>query len=354
MRAIVAHAPHDLRIETFPGAEPLPPAPPAGQVRVRMAAGGICGSDLHYYHDGGFGVVRIKQPMTLGHEAAGRVEALGAGVSGLVAGDLVAVNPSQNCGHCAPCKTGRPRHCEDMRFNGSAMRFPHVQGLFRELIDVPSGRAFAMPAGVTPAEASLCEPFAVALHAVNQAGGVAGKRVLVSGCGPIGVLVIVAARIAGARQIVATDVAPHSLAMARTFGSDVVVDVGAGPDALAPFSVGRGELDAAFECSGSPRAFAPVVGTLRPGATLVAVGLGGDVTVPMNTLVAKEIAVVGTFRFDAEFAEAARLIGSRKVDLKPMISAVYPLDQALAAFDHASDKSRATKVVIDLSAAGIS
>jgi L-idonate 5-dehydrogenase len=351
MRALVAHAPHDLRIEAFPADAPLPAAPAPGHVRVRMAAGGICGSDLHYYHDGGFGVVRIRQPMTLGHEASGHVVARGEGVEGLPDGTLVAVNPSQPCGTCGPCTAGRPRHCEDMRFNGSAMRTPHEQGLFRETIDVPAGRAFAMPAGLTPAEAALCEPFAVALHAVAQGGGVEGARVLVSGCGPIGILAIVAARHGGAREIIATDITPHALAMARRFGADHVVDASGGAEALAPWSAGRGTVDAAFECSGSPRAIAPVVGALRPGGTMVAVGLGGDAPMPLNAIVAKEIRIVGTFRFDAEFAVAARLIGSRAVDLRPMISAVYPFGEALAAFDHASDKARATKVVIDLSAA---
>lgn len=347
MRAIVCHGAHDLRVE--PLADP-PEGPEPGHVRVRMAAGGICGSDLHYHHDGGFGVVRIREPMTLGHEASGVVEALGEGVTGLAAGQLVAVNPSQPCGVCDNCRSGAERYCPEMRFNGSAMRFPHVQGLFREVVDVPAGRLFAMGAGVTAAEAALCEPFAVALHAIGQAGDVAGKRVLVTGCGPIGVLVIVAARLRGAAEIVATDVTPHSLAMAARFGADHARDVAAGAEALAPWQEGKGQIDVAFECSGNPRAWAPAIAALRPGGTMVAVGIGGDVAVPMNAVVAKELRLVGTFRFDREFAEAARLIGTGEVDLGPVISATYPLDEALEAFTHASDKSRATKVVIALGA----
>jgi L-idonate 5-dehydrogenase len=346
MRAVICHGAHDLRVEAF-SEEPGPLAP--GHVRIRMAAGGICGSDLHYHHDGGFGVVRVREPMALGHEASGIVEALGEGVGGLAVGALVAVNPSQPCGVCEPCRSGHERHCVDMRFNGSAMRFPHVQGLFRERVDVPATRAFAMGPGVAAEEAALCEPFAVALHAVRQAGDIAGKRVLVTGCGPIGVLVIVAARLAGASEIVATDIAPHSLAMARRFGADSCIDVGQGADALAPWQQGKGSLDAAFECSGNARAYGPAIAALRPRGVMVAVGIGGEAALPMNAIVAKEIALVGTFRFDVEFAEAARLIGSRLVDLKPMISAVYPMEKALEAFEHASDKSRATKVAIALS-----
>lgn len=363
MRAITVHAARDLRIEPFTAEPPLPASPPEGHVRVAMEAGGICGSDLHYVQDGGFGLVRVAQPMALGHEASGRVAALGAGVVGLGVGDLVAVNPSQPCGRCDSCVSGQRHHCTEMRFNGSAMRFPHVQGLFRGLVDVPAERAFALPARIAAAEAALCEPLAVALHAVRQAagpaassghGGVAGlldgRRVLVSGCGPIGILVIVAARLAGAAEVIAADIAPHALAMASTFGAAEAVDMRA-PGGLAPWSQGKGSLDVAFECSGSPRAFAPAIAALRPRGTLCVVGIGGDVPVPMNSVVAKELSLVGSFRFDPEFAEAARLVGAGAVDLKPMISGVYPFDAAHEAFDHAADKARATKIVIDLTGA---
>ena len=349
MRSVVIHAPHDLRIEDagFP-IEELG----AGMVRIRMAAGGICGSDLHYFHNGGFGVVRIKEPMALGHEASGHVDAVGSGVSGVKVGDLVAVNPSVPCDSCSYCKAGMRNHCTDMRFNGSAMRFPHVQGMFRECMSVDAERALVLPKGVKPEEAALCEPFAVALHAVKQAGDLTGRTVLVSGCGPIGVLVIVAAKLAGAAKIVATDITPHSLAMATRFGAAEALNVAAGADVLAPYAEGKGNVDVAFECSGNPQAIGGAISVLRPKGRMVLVGLGGDCPMPMNTIVAKELSVCGTFRFDQEFAEAAALIGSRKVDLGALISAVYPIEQAVDAFHHASDRTRATKVAIALSPTG--
>lgn len=125
MLAIVIHGPHDLRIESRETTQPK-----EGQVLVRIEAGGICGSDLHYYHHGGFGAVRVRHPMILGHEIAGRIAATGPGVTGLAVGDVVAVNPSQPCGHCAMCLSGLSNHCTDMRFYGSAMRNPHVEGDF--------------------------------------------------------------------------------------------------------------------------------------------------------------------------------------------------------------------------------
>jgi L-idonate 5-dehydrogenase len=345
MRAIVCHGAGDIRVERDP--QELGPLQP-GFVRVRMKAGGICGSDLHYALHGGFGTVRIREPMTLGHEAAGEIEAVAADVTSLRPGQLAAVNPSQPCGRCAACQAGVERHCTDMRFNGSAMRFPHVHGLFRETIDVPAGRVFAMPSGVTAAEAALCEPFAVALHAVAQAGDVAGRRVLVTGCGPIGALVIAAARLKGASEIVATDISAHALAIAMRMGAGHVLDVTTGAGALAPWQEGKGLIDAVFECSGSPHAWGPALAALRPQGAMVAVGLGGDIPVPMNMVVAKEIRVVGTFRFDREYAEAAALVASRSVDLTPLITEIYPLDRASDAFAHAADKARATKVLVAL------
>jgi L-idonate 5-dehydrogenase len=345
MRAIVIHAPHDLRVEEFSAAEQ---AIGPRDVRVRMAAGGICGSDLHYFHQGGFGTVRIREPMALGHEAAGHVEAVGSQVLDVAPGDLVAVNPSVPCGTCPSCLRGERNHCEDMKFNGSAMRFPHVQGMFRETMTVARDRVFRMGAGVGPGEAALCEPFAVALHAVRQAGELAGKTVLVSGCGPIGVLVVVAARLAGAERVIATDITEHSLAVAAGFGASDCINVANGAAGLAPFLESRGRIDACFECSGNAQAIAAVIGTLKPKGRMVLVGLGGDCPMPMNTIVAKELVVRGTFRFDEEFAVATDLIARRVVDLRPMISATYPMEEAVEAFGHASDRKRATKVQLTL------
>jgi len=350
MRAIVIHAAHDLRVQDFDLPEA---APAAGDVLVRMAAGGICGSDLHYYHQGGFGDVRVKQPMALGHEAAGFVAAVGSGVKALSVGDLVAVNPSSPCEACQYCRLGLRHHCEAMRFNGSAMRFPHEQGLFRAEIVVPEARAPKLPAGTRPAEAALCEPFAVCLHAVAQAGDLKGATVLVSGCGPIGVLTIVAARLAGAARILALDIARQSLDMAARMGADEVFDVSGGAEALLPFAAGKGRVDCAFECSGAPQAMAGIIPLLRPRGRLVLVGLGADAALPVNAVVAKEIQIAGSFRFDREFDAAARLIGSRTVDLAPIVSAVYPMEEAVAAFERAGDRSRAAKVAIALSEQGL-
>src|SRR4051794_4481469 len=339
MRAAVLHAAKDLRIEEVA-------APPLGSrdVEVRIEAGGICGSDLHYYFDGGFGTVRLKEPMILGHEIAGTVARIGAEVAGVKAGQRVAVNPSRPCGQCGYCQEGKQQHCLDMRFYGSAMRFPHVQGGFRELLVCDATQAVAVPAAMSAAQAAFAEPFAVCLHAVNRAGPLLGKRVLVTGAGPIGALTVIAARRAGALEIVATDVADAPLAAARTVGADATINV-TEKDALARYQADNGYFDVMFEASGKPQALAGGLGVVRPGGIVVQIGIaGGEMSVPMNVVVAKEIDLRGTFRFHSEFVLAVALIGGGLVDVMPLLTATVPLAEANEAFALAADRRKAMKV----------
>src|SRR5260370_1604601 len=192
MRAVVIHAPKDLRIDSCPD-----PAPGAGEVRVELGGGGTGGSALHYYHRGGFGTVRIQQPMALGHEISGVIAAVGSDVPHLKPGMRVAVNPSQPCGVCLHCREGKHNQCLDMRFMGSAMRMPHIQGGFREHVTVDASQALPIADSLSLGEAAMAEPLAVCLHAGKQAGPLLGKRVLVTGCGPIGALMVVVARYGG-------------------------------------------------------------------------------------------------------------------------------------------------------------
>ncbi|WP_029008975.1 L-idonate 5-dehydrogenase [Azospirillum halopraeferens] len=342
MRAVVIHAPRDLRVEEMACGDPGP-----GEVRVRLGVGGICGSDLHYYQHGGFGAIRLREPMVLGHEVAGTVAAVGAGVAGVAPGDRVTVNPGVPCGDCVYCREGLRNQCLDMRFYGSAMRFPHVQGAFREEMVIAAEQAFAVGDAVTLEEAACAEPLSVCLHAVTRAGSLVGKRVLVSGCGPIGCLMVMAARFAGAQEIVACDVIPAPLALATRIGADAGVNVAEGAG-LAGERRDKGRFDVTFECSGNPRALAEAVEVTRPRGTVVLVGLGGDVPLPMNAVVAKELHLHGTFRFDTEFARAAGLIARRRIDVRPVVTATLPLDRARDAFDLAADRSRSMKVQIIL------
>lgn len=335
------YGPHDLRIEHEEVQDPS-----AGQVLLRIGAGGICGSDLHYYHDGGFGPVRLREPIILGHELSGTVEAVGPGVHGIAPGDRVAVNPSRPCGECRYCRAGMRQHCLSMRFYGSALRFPHEQGGFRDRMVVQAAQCEQIGPATSLAEAAVAEPLAVCLHALNQAGPLAGRRVLVCGAGPIGALTVAVAASAGAAEIVVTDLHDMPLAVASAMGATRAVNVGRDPQALEPYCADKGSFDVAFECSAAAPALRTAVAAVRPQGTIVQVGVTGDLPLPVNLLVGKEIRLVGTHRFDAEFAQAVRLIDDHVIDVGPVITASFPLEDAQTAFAWAADRRRAVKVQI--------
>lgn len=345
MRALVCHAPQDLRLDAL---DPGLPGP--GELGVRVAYGGICGSDLHYYQHGGFGTVRIREPMVLGHEVSGIVETLGEGVTGFRVGQHIAISPSRPCGQCRYCQLGLHNHCLDMRFYGSAMRFPHIQGAFRERLVIQAAQAHAVSDRLSLAQAALAEPLSVGLHAIQRAGSVLGQQVLVTGCGPIGALLIGALRRAGAARIVAADIAELPLTTARRMGADETLNLAQNPEALAPYAADKGTFDVMFEASGSDKALRAGLDVVRPRGVVVTVGLGGEVALPMNQVVAKELEMRGTFRFHAEFGTAVRFLDEGLVDGSPVISHTLGLDRALDAFRLATDKGQAMKVQIDFGA----
>lgn len=341
MRALYAHAARDLRLASCDAG-----APAEGEVRLRLARGGICGSDLHYFQHGGFGAVRLKEPMILGHEVSGVVEAVGAGVEGLAEGDLVAVSPSRPCRGCGECLRGLPNQCLNMRFYGSAMPFPHIQGAFREVLIADAAQCVKAD-GLSAAEAAMAEPLSVTLHAAKRAGDLMGKRVLVTGCGPIGVLAILAARRAGAEEIIATDIADTVLGFAKSAGADVTLNTMTDPEALAQYATGKGTIDVLFECSGAEPALRGGVAVLRPRGQVIQLGLSGDMSLPMMAITAKELELKGSFRFHGEFRTAVALMRKGLIDVKPLLTHSFPLDGFQEAFDTASDRSRAMKVQLE-------
>lgn len=345
MKAIVCHAPEDLRLDNFET-----DALGAHQLQVDVAYGGICGSDLHYYQHGGFGTVRIKEPMVLGHEVSGIVRVVGSAVQSFQAGQRIAISPSRPCVQCQYCQKGQHNHCLDMRFFGSAMRFPHVQGAFRQTLVIDASQAHRLNDSLSLSLAALAEPLSVGLHAIQRAGSVFGKQVLVTGCGPIGTLLIGALRRAGAARIVAIDIADKPLECARAMGADETINIAKHPEALAPFAVNKGVFDVMFEASGNDRALRSGLDVVAPRGVIVSIGLGGDSTLPLNQLVGKELELRGTFRFHEEFAVAVRFLNEGLIDGRPVISHVMDFDDAIHAFELASDKSQAMKVQINFGA----
>lgn len=317
--------------------------PDKGDVIVAVANGGICGSDIHYYHDGGIGSIRVREPIILGHEASGVVVALGSEVKSHEVGDKVALNPSQACGQCGQCQKGLQQHCLNMQFSGSAIRMPHAQGLFRQRVTLPQSQC--IPLGDASLAAGACtEPLAVALHACRRAGDLVGRRVLVTGSGPVGSLCVGAARYSGAVEVVATDLHDKPLSAAMAMGATRSVNMS--DQTLEEYERDKGLFDVVFECSAAASAIESAMKVIRPSGTLVQVGVSGNLSIPMNTLVGKEINWVGSHRFHGEFELAAALIREGRIDPTPIISATYPLDQAEQAIVAAGDRRQHVKVHI--------
>ena len=337
----------DLRIIDQPEAdEPLG----ANEVRIRARMGGICGSDLHYFHEGRVGNFAVREPLVLGHEVSGEVEQIGASVSRVRVGQRVAVNPSLPCNGCDFCLQGMGNQCRNMRFFGSAALTPHVQGVFKQALRVPESQCVPVPDDLDFSLAAMGEPLAVALHAVQRAMPITGRRVLISGAGPIGCLVVLAALHAGAAHITVTDLMDAPLAMAARVGADQTLHVANDADLLRAYGEGKGHIDAVIECSGAVMAMQSAVSLARAGGVIVQVGFPpvGDQTFPINTALVKEIEYRGSFRFHPEFEWAIDFIARGKIDVTPLLTATFPIGEAVQAFEAATDRSRHMKVQLEL------
>ena len=336
MLACRIHAKEDLRVE----AQDMP-AVGAGEVLLKLGAGGICGSDLHYYFEGRNGNFVVREPLIPGHEASAVVAAIGDGVTRVNVGDKVAVSPSHACGHCGYCREGREQLCDQMRFLGSASRFPHIQGMFREYFVMGERQCYLVTADVSLGEIAFAEPLAVGLHAVNRGGDLLGKSVLITGAGTIGCVTVLAARLAGAAKVTVSDILDRPLAQARIVGADVTLHAARDAEALR-----TPQFDVSYEVSGSFAALKTCVAATKRGGVIVQVGTLPHEPLPfvVNELMAKELDLRGAFRWGIEFDWAVDYLSSRKVDVRPLLSGQYPLADAVDAFRAAADKNRSTKV----------
>ncbi len=346
MLAAVLHGAHDLRVEHRDERDLLP-----GEARVRVAAGGICGSDLSYFNKGGVGDFRVREPLTLGHEVSGTVAELApAGEWTLPArvevGTRVAINPSRPCLHCRYCRAGRGNLCRNMRFLGSAALTPHVQGAFSEHVVVRADQCVPVPDGMEFRVAACAEPLAVALHAVSRAGVLVGRQVLIAGAGPIGLLCLAAARHAGAAGVTITDLFDQPLEIAQRMGADETINVRMDLDRLERAAQAVGGFDVAMEATGAAASVAALPSLVCPGGRIVQLGMlpPGAVPLPVNLLMAREIDLVGSFRFHEAFGVAVEALARGRIDVAPILSASFPLADAGEAFALAGDRNRAIKV----------
>ncbi|HEY8701148.1 MAG TPA: NAD(P)-dependent alcohol dehydrogenase [Arthrobacter sp.] len=314
--AAVLYGAGDLRIEQI-SLNPLG----RNDVLVEMRSGGICGSDMHYFADGRNGTNVLRQPTVLGHEGAGVVIATGDAVS-FAAGTAVAIEPALPCRHCPTCLSGRYNLCP----SGTCFGSPPTDGLFARHVVVPEAALHALPDAIPPEIGAAIEPLAVAVWAVERAQVRGGHRMLITGAGPIGLLVAQVAAARGAAEIVVTDVNDDRLALAATFGATRTINT-----ARAPLDLQN--MDRLIECSGNTRALAGGIHTLAPAARATVVGQAPPAAdgIPLGFLQRYEIDLVAAFRYANAFPTAIELASSGKVDLRSIITGTYPLANAEAA-----------------------
>lgn len=330
------HGARDLRLETG-GETPLG----AHDVELRLGAAGICGSDLHYFMHGRVGDFVIREPLIPGHEASGTVLRVGSAVTRVQPGMKVAINPSHPCGQCDYCRAGRDNLCRHMRFLGSASVYPHVQGMFRERFVMGERQLTPVHEDISLGELACAEPLSIGLHGVHRAGPLLGKTVLVTGGGTIGCMTALAAKLAGAAQVVVADITDRPLSIARQVGADDTLRSDrASPADLADMA------DVAIEAAGSPAALDTCLTAVRRGGRVVQVGTlpASGMAFPANSIMARELDYVGAFRAGVEFDWAVSFLRTRRVDVRPLMSAQLPLERAAEAFELAADRTRSTKV----------
>lgn len=335
MRAVRIHGRQDMRTEEVPTPEPGP-----GEIRVRSAYVGICGSDLHYFADGSAGIFTIREPLIPGHELSGVVDLDPSGR--LEPGTPVTVHP-------ATWGTPLPELGEDQRqlwpsggYLGSASTWPHTHGALAEFLVVRDDQIRTLPADLPVRRAALAEPLAVGLHGLAVAGGVAGKKVLVSGSGPIGLLLMAGALAQGATEVVATDVLAGPLERARAIGATGTITIGVDelPDS---------HFDVAFECAGVPQALHGLLLATKRAGTVVQVGnVPNEVrSVNLAPIVSKEIRLLGSFRFNTEIDDAITMLAEHP-SIENVVTQVYGMDEVTEAFAVAADSQASGKVLVDL------
>jgi L-iditol 2-dehydrogenase len=327
MRSVPLVAPRRLELIE----SPLPEAPRAGELLLRMRAVGLCGSDLHWWAEGRIHSTPARYPQILGHEPVGEVLAVGAGVQGFRPGDLVSVEPSLTCGHCEFCIAGRHNLCVHARFQGG----PEAPGFLRDYAVIPAHNADRVPAGLSVHQATLIEPLAVWVHVYELEPVRLGDSVAVLGAGSIGLLGIAMAKQSGAELILACDRVPHRLELARRMGADEAVPAGGRQfvDAVMDRTRGRG-ADVVFDAAGAPETIALGLKCLRPGGTLVLIGIPEPLEFPvdLHAALGRELRIQAVRRSNHKGAQAAALLASGRIPTA-LITHQLPLEKAQEGFE---------------------
>lgn len=334
MKALYIKSKLDIRVEELPI-----PQPASDEVRVKIAFFGVCGSDLHYYYEGANGAFVVKEPLMPGHELSGTIDLDPSGT--YPEGTPVTVHPA-TFGKSEPGIEDAPHLWPGGAYLGSASTWPHTQGGAAQYVIFKRSMIRVLPQTLPLRTAALAEPLAVALHAINVAGGVKGTKVFISGSGPIGLLVVAASKILGATEIVASDLLSGPLNRALSLGATSTITIGT--DALP-----ENYFDIVFECSGVARAISGALTSVRRAGTVIQVGMlgAGNHEIAIAPLVSKEVLLKGTFRFKDEIDQAITMLDANPT-IAQAITHEFAVDDAVAAFEMAKNSQESGKVLVAL------
>jgi D-xylulose reductase len=331
MRALVLEKKGELTIRDIELAHEIGPQ----DVRISVHTVGICGSDVHYYTHGGIGDYIVRAPMVLGHEGSGTVTEVGSSVRGLSIGDRVCMEPGVPNLASKAAKLGIYNVDPDVTFWAT----PPDHGILTPTVVHPAAFTFKLPDSVSFAEAAMVEPFAVGVQAAARARITPGDIAVVTGAGTIGMMVALAALAGGCSRVIVSDISDEKLEIAGGYDGIIPVNVCHKnlTDKVGELTDGWG-ADVVFEASGAPQVFDDIIKSVRPGGTLVLVGLPPDrVAFDVNGAIAREIRIETVFRYANVFDRALNLIASGKVDLKPLITETFPFEQSIEAFERAAE-----------------
>jgi L-iditol 2-dehydrogenase len=326
MRVAQLVRPHRFEFIDRPCPEPGP-----GEVRVRVEAVGVCGSDLHYFSEGSIGDTRCVYPMVLGHEPAGVIDKLGAGVSGWAPGDRAIFEPALYCYHCEFCLTGRHNICANIRF----LSMPEDPGFLREYVNLPLTNLLPLPPGLSMAEGALAEPLAVVLHSLQFASLRAGETAVVFGAGPIGLLTVAALRLSGASRIWAVEPVPTRRSLALTVGADAALDPSESAAGSILRETGRRGVDVAFDCASKDDTLNECLHATRNGGRVILTGIPSAEQVPIDFHVMrrKELALFNVRRSNHETGAAIDMLAREAARFRPMLTHTLPLEGVQQAFE---------------------
>lgn len=313
------------------------PTVDADEVLVKVAAVGVCGSDVHYYREGRIGDFIVNAPLVLGHELSGTIVAVGSDVPVDRVGQRVAVEPQRPCTRCRECRAGDYNLCPNMEFYAT----PPIDGAFAGYVTIQSVFAHPVPDTISDEAAALLEPLSVAITAVRKAGVTPGSSILIAGAGPIGIIMAQTARAFGAAEIIVSDLVPARRERALEYGATRVID----PVATDPSTLGL-DVNAFIDASGSARAVSSGILSVRPAGRAVLVGLGApEMTLPVAHIMNLEITVTGIFRYINTWPAAIHLVASGQVDLDSLVTGRFDLDHVAEALDSDLDPDSLKSIV---------